>query len=257
MERGLLSPLTSLLLGFHLTSHPHPHSCHKTLQSHDPEPQVSYISREGPPHQGMGPVVLILQRSSHPLLFLPHSSSLFISPHLILVCKTGSQGQPCSSHLPVLRNSRIQDYCEVARKVRNVNWGSSGVLLSPGALFPWTLVYGHVVSKYRTSEIICHITPSNHHRQIFFPSWQVPAVQLQSFEGFRLTGCTLAGQAALASIAGESGGTWYHLPIFVQGPLNPTPHRDYLQKNQSTVLFCFFPNSLQTPMCRRVESLNS
>lgn len=83
-------------------------------------------------------MVLILQRSSHPLLFLPHSSSLFISPHLILVCRQDRKDNPAPPISRSLRNSRIQDYCEVAREGEECELGSSGVLLSPGALFPWT-----------------------------------------------------------------------------------------------------------------------
>lgn len=128
-----------------------------------------------------------------------------------------------------------------------MNWGAEGQHRVPPLepYFPGPSVYGHVVSKYTGhSEIICYITPSNHHRQIFFPSWQVPAVQSHSFGVFGLTGCTLGWPN---SIAGESGGTWYHLPIFVQGPLNPSPHRDYLQKPVHCVVF--FPPTHSRPQC--------
>lgn len=93
---SLLS-LPALRIPPHLS--PTAHSCHNP-QSHDPEPQASHIQRRPLHIREWGLFGPYPPEELSPLLFLPHSSSLFISPHLTLVYKTGLQGQPCSSCLP-------------------------------------------------------------------------------------------------------------------------------------------------------------
>lgn len=138
--------------------------------------------------------------------------------------------------------------------MRNVNWGAAGCCSPLEPCFPGPLVYGHVVSKCTGhSEIICYITPSNHHRQIF-PSWQVPAVQSQSFEGFCLTGCTLGWPSSSGQHSWGIRGHMVSPAHFCSG--SPKSNTSSRLSSKTSPLFCFvfFPNSLQTPMCRRVES---
>lgn len=137
-----------------------------------------------------------------------------------------------------------------------MNWGAEGQHRVPPLepYFPGPLVYGHVVSKYTGhSEIICYITPSNHHRQIIFPSWQVPAVQSHGFGVFGLTGCTLGWPNSSGQHSWGIRGHMVSPAHFCSGsPKSITSLR--LSSKASPLCGLFSPNSLQTPMCRKVDS---
>lgn len=90
------------LSALRIPPHPWPtaHSCHNP-QSHDPESEANHIQKRPLHIREWGLFGPHPPEELSPILLLPYSSSLFISPHLTLACKTGLQGQPCSSHLPV------------------------------------------------------------------------------------------------------------------------------------------------------------
>lgn len=132
-------------------------------------------TREGEllgPYHGSGS----LSYSTYPLILL--SISVF-APDIGLqdrILRT-------SLLLPIsrsLRTSRVQGYCEAARKVRNVNWEAEGWehRIPPlGPCFMGPLVFCHIVSKWTGhSTAICCITPSFHCHQTssFLPGWYLP-----------------------------------------------------------------------------------
>lgn len=95
------------------------------------------------------------------------------------------------------------------------------------------------------STITCYITPSTHHCQI---SPSLPSRHLlpnPKVLGFLVYLVVLsAGQAALASIVGESGGTWCHLPVLLfRAPYLHHPIQ-IIFKNQPNCHTDFFPPTL-------------
>ena len=115
--------------------------------------------------------------------------------------------------------------------------------------FPGPLVSGHIVSKWTgQSTIICYITPSTHHCQISssLPGRHLPLnPKVLGFLAYLVV--LSAGQTALASIVGQSGVTWYHLPVL----LFRAPYLHHLIqiifKNQPNCHTDFFPQPCGFP----------
>lgn len=111
-------------------------------------------------------------------------------------------------------------------------------------------VYGHVLSKCTGhSKIICYSTPSNHHRQIFFPSW-LSNPKVLGF--FGLIGCTLGWPNSSGQHSWGIRGHMVSPAYFCSGsPKSITASR---LSSKTSPLSRPPPNSLQTPVCRRIES---
>lgn len=127
-------------------------SCYNS-KSPDPEPQASHIlhaREEASPDQGRGTFEALSWKKLH--LLTPR-------PFFLAAPAIGLQDRSLRTTLLLslsqsLRNSGVQCYCEAARKVRNVNLGSSGAGAQNsfnGALFPGIFsLWPHHVKVDRT-----------------------------------------------------------------------------------------------------------